>query len=119
MLLSKSINYLILLNIFLDLSVRHAYINFSKDETPPIAGSHSPSHFSQIAKTYEPELGSITMSDTACKTCAFFEIKAAETDAKGECRFNPPTFLTEAEHKGMWPVVKSDDWCGQFEQDAA
>ncbi|NIY77912.1 MAG: hypothetical protein HWE33_04540 [Rhodobacteraceae bacterium] len=59
------------------------------------------------------------MSDTACKTCAFFEIKAAETDAKGECRFNPPTFLTEAEHKGMWPVVKSDDWCGQFEQDAA
>ncbi|PTQ75812.1 hypothetical protein [Celeribacter persicus] len=59
------------------------------------------------------------MSETACKTCAFFEIKAAKTDAKGECRFNPPVFLTEEEHKGMWPVVQSDDWCGHFEQDAA
>jgi hypothetical protein len=50
------------------------------------------------------------MSTTACKSCSFFET-ATSADA-GLCRVNPPVFLTEAEKRGAWPVVKTDDWCG-------
>ena len=52
------------------------------------------------------------MSATACKSCTFFEAKSAATPDAGLCRFNPPSFLTEAEKRGLWPVVKTDDWCG-------
>ena len=51
------------------------------------------------------------MSTTACKSCSFFETEAKTTEA-GLCRFNPPVFLTEEEKRGIWPVVKTDDWCG-------
>lgn len=54
------------------------------------------------------------MSTSACKSCSFFETKAAVKTA-GLCRFNPPSFLSEEEKQGTWPSVKSDDWCGQFD----
>ncbi|AJE45889.1 hypothetical protein [Celeribacter indicus] len=50
------------------------------------------------------------MSETACKVCAFYEVKATASDKDGECRFNPPVFLNEQEHRGKWPVVESEDW---------
>ncbi|SDF19420.1 hypothetical protein SAMN04488105_11472 [Salipiger thiooxidans] len=58
-----------------------------------------------------------------CATCAFFEDHKANTtavpDDAGLCRFNPPVTQPEANARGLWPVVKSDDWCGHFEAEAA
>lgn len=51
---------------------------------------------------------------TACKACAFYEAETANAAHAGLCRFNPPVFLTEEEQRGVWPVVKDDDWCGHF-----
>lgn len=52
------------------------------------------------------------MPSTACKSCSFFETKVVAAADAGLCRFNPPSFLTEDEKRGIWPVVKTDDWCG-------
>lgn len=65
------------------------------------------------------------MTDKACNLCAFFDNEAVkETSANetgGLCRFNAPTFLTEEEKAGAahWPLVKTTDWCGSFEGQAA
>lgn len=63
------------------------------------------------------------MSDHACSTCAFYEDHVANTKADlpdaGLCRFNPPVSQPSADARGLWPVVKSDDWCGHFEENAA
>lgn len=59
------------------------------------------------------------MSATACKSCSFFETKAVAASEAGLCRLNPPVFLTEAEMRGVWPVVKTDDWCGSHSSSSA
>lgn len=59
------------------------------------------------------------MTTAACASCAFFEDHAANSgktlEGAGLCRFNPPVSQPEADSRGLWPVVKSDDWCGHFE----
>ncbi|WP_339114856.1 hypothetical protein [Thioclava sp. GXIMD2076] len=54
-----------------------------------------------------------------CSDCAFFEDHktnaAAAADDAGLCRFNPPVSQPDASAHGLWPVVKTDDWCGHFE----
>ena len=56
---------------------------------------------------------------SACKTCAFYENHAANNNAElsdaGLCRFNPPVTQPQPDTRGLWPVVKSDDWCGHFD----
>ncbi|WBU64218.1 hypothetical protein [Paracoccus aerodenitrificans] len=59
------------------------------------------------------------MADSSCADCAFFEDhksnnKADLSDA-GLCRFNPPISQPSADARGLWPVVKNDDWCGHFD----
>ena len=51
----------------------------------------------------------------ACNTCAFFN------EAKSQCRRNAPTPSSETEtNAAHWPVVASDDWCGEYKsKDAA
>ena len=63
------------------------------------------------------------MADTACAKCAYFEDHATNTgntaESAGLCRFNPPVSQPEADSRGLWPVVNSQDWCGHFEHEAA
>jgi hypothetical protein len=53
---------------------------------------------------------------SACKSCTFFDSSSNNGDAKvengGLCRYNPPVSQPEASGRGLWPVVRSDDWCG-------
>ena len=53
-----------------------------------------------------------------CSACAFYEDhkanSAAELDNGGLCRANPPISQMMPDARGLWPVVKSDDWCGKF-----
>ncbi|RDE10662.1 hypothetical protein [Pelagibacterium lacus] len=58
-------------------------------------------------------------SATTCNSCVFFEDHvinaAAQTTADaGLCRINPPVTQPDPDARGLWPVVKSNDWCGQF-----
>ncbi|NHF73418.1 hypothetical protein [Paracoccus xiamenensis] len=56
------------------------------------------------------------MSNSTCASCAFFEDHVANLSHKlsdgGLCRANPPVSQKDADSQGLWPVVKSDDWCG-------
>jgi hypothetical protein len=57
-------------------------------------------------------------SGAHCNSCVFFDDHAAngeqaKADA-GLCRFNPPVSQPDANARGLWPVVTSDDWCGHF-----
>ncbi len=55
------------------------------------------------------------MTKTACNACAFYEDHVASTlSDSGLCRANPPVNQRDADTRGYWPVVKSNDWCGQF-----
>ncbi|MDP9838725.1 hypothetical protein J2T09_003497 [Neorhizobium huautlense] len=36
------------------------------------------------------------------------------TDDGGLCRFNPPVTQPDANERGLWPVVATNDWCGHF-----
>lgn len=63
-----------------------------------------------------------TMRDAACQACKFFN---ADTS---ECRKSPPVRLPrrfdssatagnrvrDEELLWGWPIVKADDWCGEF-----
>jgi len=59
------------------------------------------------------------MSANACNACTFFEDHIANSgktlEGAGLCRFNPPVSQPEADSRGLWPVVKENDWCGHFE----
>lgn len=62
------------------------------------------------------------MSNTAsCKACSFYEDHAANgnvaVENAGLCRFNPPVSQPEANARGLWPVVASNDWCGHFDSE--
>ncbi|WP_065333865.1 hypothetical protein [Tritonibacter mobilis] len=63
------------------------------------------------------------MTTSACSSCTFYEDHKANNEQTlenaGLCRFNPPVFQPEAAERGYWPVVKKDDWCGHFENEAA
>lgn len=63
------------------------------------------------------------MTKHTCSECAFFEDHKANTAATlsdaGLCRFNPPVSQPAADARGLWPIVKTDDWCGHFEGEAA
>ncbi|KGJ10290.1 hypothetical protein EQ718_18305 (plasmid) [Paracoccus versutus] len=58
------------------------------------------------------------MTKTACNACAFYEDHVANSAStlsdSGLCRANPPVNQRDADTRGYWPVVKSNDWCGQF-----
>ncbi len=57
-------------------------------------------------------------SNATCNACAFYENHVANTQKvsgdAGLCRFNPPVTQPEANARGLWPVVASNDWCGHF-----
>lgn len=57
-------------------------------------------------------------NNTSCNVCAFYENRAANNrtvaENAGLCRFNPPVSQPDADARGLWPVVSSDDWCGHF-----
>ena len=53
---------------------------------------------------------------TTCSECKFYDEKTSRKDAensslvhaKGQCRRYAPQI-------GTWPMVRSDDWCGEYE----
>lgn len=55
-----------------------------------------------------------------CETCKF----AADTSGyqQHQCRRNAPGLLTVPAHRDLrqhvpvWPIVRSDDWCGEYIQ---
>ena len=54
----------------------------------------------------------------ACKKCTYFENTHGELTSKvnsGACRINPPSASIQ-DKVGFWPLVKSHDWCGSFEE---
>lgn len=59
---------------------------------------------------------------TTCESCAFFEDHKTNTAVTAEnaglCRFNPPVTQPQADSRGLWPVVSTEDWCGHFKQEA-
>lgn len=59
------------------------------------------------------------MAQSTCSDCAFFEDHKSNTSSDlndaGLCRFNPPVTQPSADSRGLWPVVKTDDWCGHFD----
>ncbi|SFG99866.1 hypothetical protein [Methylobacterium gossipiicola] len=60
----------------------------------------------------------MTTNTAACASCRFFDDHklngAAAAGDEGLCRFNPPVSQPEPQSPGLWPVVASKDWCGQF-----
>jgi hypothetical protein len=51
-----------------------------------------------------------------CKQCSFFinSKEAKNSYAKaGECRARPPLMINN-EQFGIWPLVTSEGWCGEF-----
>ena len=57
----------------------------------------------------------MTVYCDGCKNLDDTSILAEKAKTKGHagiCRFNPPTFMTDA-GSYMWPPVYKDDWCGQ------
>ncbi|MDQ7777446.1 hypothetical protein [Paracoccus aminovorans] len=58
------------------------------------------------------------MAHSSCSACAFFENHAANSDSQladaGLCRAKPPVTQKDADSRGFWPVVSSNDWCGEF-----
>lgn len=47
-----------------------------------------------------------------CETCQWFDPK--HTDKAGFCRRRTPR-PEEHTNRGIWPMVKHDDWCGKYE----
>ena len=56
-----------------------------------------------------------------CQTCQYYDRRktaAASSPSSGQCRrsapllnpVNPKSYLIE----GVWPVVRDDDWCGEW-----
>lgn len=56
------------------------------------------------------------MSDAICDNCRFLEPNQSNTYA-GRCqRYAPrPRNQQGGEYRAEWPVVFSDDWCGDFQ----
>ena len=58
------------------------------------------------------------MPHSTCSACAFYEDHVANSTIQlsdaGLCRVNPPVTQKDADSRGFWPVVKSNDWCGKF-----
>jgi hypothetical protein len=68
------------------------------------------------------------MSDGGCKGCGLFVAKSQRlqemADGKGEvgeCRRYPPSrsrFVGNIEWQDVWPIVRRDDWCGEWRRRA-
>lgn len=62
------------------------------------------------------------MKPVFCETCAFFRPERSQ-GFTGRCRARPPVpvFMPESDGKpkvrSMWPIVRSDDWCGEHALD--
>lgn len=58
------------------------------------------------------------MAHQSCNACVFYEDHVANSpsqlDDGGLCRANPPVTQKDDESRGLWPVVKPNDWCGKF-----
>ena len=50
------------------------------------------------------------------QSCAYFEAKKSEaaTTSLGLCRINPPSSVINEDPLGIWPTVRTDDWCGKY-----
>lgn len=49
-----------------------------------------------------------------CETCRFYEEEDKDdVDAIGMCRARSPQ-ATAYYRTGFWPIVFSDDWCGEY-----
>jgi hypothetical protein len=49
-----------------------------------------------------------------CDNCRFADLHP-DNDRLLHCRRKCPSQLSNAFH-AVWPVVKTDDWCGDFEE---
>lgn len=47
-----------------------------------------------------------------CKTCEYFKDHGSSV---GECRKTRPE-SNKVTNQAQWPLVKADDWCGDFRQ---
>ena len=73
------------------------------------------------------------MTEPTCRTCKFFKMARAKNCGAelGSCRRYPPKFydsmladmqgksdrnttLFEASHCCLWPIVRSEDFCGEY-----
>ena len=57
------------------------------------------------------------MQDQArCDACVYFDDHAANgaraADDAGLCPYDPPVSQPDPDSRGLWPVVKAEDWCG-------
>ena len=55
-----------------------------------------------------------------CVNCFFSYVEDAENTYT--CRKNPPVILEKTrqdDYFGYWPVVRFDDWCGEWKQNSA
>lgn len=62
------------------------------------------------------------MAQNTCKACKYFRITVKQKPVKGECHFyapQPSSILKQGEHvtarTAMWPLVRGEDYCGQYE----
>lgn len=54
-----------------------------------------------------------------CETCRFYSAHWTK-DGVGQCRRRAPTYDEFAEHaRTVWPMVKSNNWCGEHQERAA
>lgn len=57
------------------------------------------------------------MTKRKCADCYWFEeCEELLPVAAGRCRLLPPQI--KFGERGIWPVVKNEDWCGEFEPKA-
>jgi hypothetical protein len=57
--------------------------------------------------------------NNACETCRFYSANWNKPSI-GQCRRRAPTYDEFAEHaRTVWPVVKSNNWCGEHQERAA
>lgn len=54
-----------------------------------------------------------------CETCRFFSANE-RLPGMGQCRRRSPYFVPSLEkHRTQWPLVRTNNWCGEHEAGAA
>jgi hypothetical protein len=52
-----------------------------------------------------------------CRDCRYFaaeQERSGEPPRYGRCRRHAPGPCSDSGKHGYWPLVHSDDWCGEF-----
>lgn len=52
-----------------------------------------------------------SFSEPECLVCAYSE---PATKGHRQCRRHAPVLVAGDRQKVLWPVVKNEDWCGDF-----